>query len=82
MKVTIDIDWTPKEARAFFGQPDLEPFNAWLVEEMKQRYAANLEAMRPEELMRTWMDFGGQATEHLRRMMQTAGAGGTPPRTE
>jgi hypothetical protein len=72
MKVTIEIDWTPQEARTFFGQPDLEPFNAWLVEEMKSRYARNLDAMRPEELMRNWMSFGGQATEQFRRMMETA----------
>lgn len=72
MKVTIEIDWTPQEARAFFGQPDLEPFNSWLVDEMKSRYARNLDAMRPEEVMRNWMSFGGQATEQFRRMMDNA----------
>ena len=85
MKVTVNIDCTPQEARTFFGQPDLEPFNAWLVEEMKARYAQNLEAMRPEEMMKTWMSFGGQSMEQFRKMMETgmgAAAAGTAPRSE
>ncbi|HEX8233960.1 MAG TPA: DUF6489 family protein [Caulobacteraceae bacterium] len=75
MKLNITIDCTPQEARTFFGQPDLEAYNAWLVEEMKARTARNLDAMRPEELMRTWVDFGGQAAEQFRRMMEATTAG-------
>ena len=88
MKVTVNIDCTPQEARTFFGQPDLEPFNAWLVEEMRSRYAQNLDAMRPEEMMKTWMSFGGQSMDQVRKMMEAgmgaAGstAGGTATRSE
>jgi hypothetical protein len=81
MKVTVNIDCTPQEARAFFGQPDLETFNAWLVEEMRSRYAQNLDAMRPEEMMKAWMSFGGQSMDQFRRMMETA-ASGAAPRSE
>ena len=83
MKVTVNVDCTPQEARTFFGQPDLEAFNAWLVEEMKARYAANLDAVRPEELMKTWMSFGGQSMDQFRKLMENAAAGaGGAPRSE
>ncbi len=72
MKVHIEIDCTPKEARAFFGQPDVEAFNAWLLDQMKARLAQNLEMMKPEELMKGWMAFGGQAQEQFRRFMEAA----------
>ena len=88
MKVTVNVDCTPQEARTFFGQPDLEPFNAWLVEEMRSRYAQHLESMRPEEMMKAWMSFGGQSMDQFRKMMETgmggaaSTAGGAATRSE
>ncbi len=37
MKVTIDIDCTPQEARAFMGLPDVAPLNDHIVAEMQKR---------------------------------------------
>ena len=79
MKVTIDIDCTPQEARAFFGQPDVEGFNAWMMEQMRARFEQNMEMLKPEELMKGWMAFGGQAQEQFRRFMEAA-AGAAQPR--
>jgi hypothetical protein len=76
MKVTIEIDCTPHEARAFLGQPDVEAFNEWLVGQMKTRFAENMELMKPEEMMKGWMTLGGQAQDAMRRFMETAAAAG------
>ena len=76
MKVTMEVDCTPQEARAFFGQPDVEEFNAWMIEQMKARVAQNMEMLRPEEMMKGWMAFGGQAQEQFRRFMEAAGGAG------
>ena len=78
MKVTIEIDCTPQEARAFLGQPDVEPFNAWMMEQMKARYTENMELMKPEEMMKGWMALGGQAQDAMRRFMETAAAAAAP----
>lgn len=78
MKVTIEIDCTPQEARTFLGQPDVEAFNDWLVEQMKGRFAENMELMKPEEMMKGWMTFGGQAQDAMRRFMETATAASGP----
>ena len=37
MKITIDIDCTPQEVRAFFGLPHVEPMQDALVAKMQER---------------------------------------------
>ena len=72
MKVTVDIDCTPAEARAFLGLPDVTPLNEALVTEMQERMKANVAAMQPEELMKAWTSFGLQAQDQFRRLMEAA----------
>ena len=37
MKINVEVDCTPAEARAFLGLPDVAPLNEALVAEMQQR---------------------------------------------
>ena len=76
MKVKIEVECTPLEARAFLGLPDVTPLNEHLVEEMKRRVDENMTRLKPEELMRTWMNLGGQAQEQFRKLMTTAATAG------
>jgi len=78
MKMTIEVDCTPQEARAFLGQPDVEAFNDWLMEQMKRRFEQNMELLKPEEMMKGWMAVGGQAQDAMRRFMETAAAASAP----
>jgi hypothetical protein len=75
MKVTIDIDCSAAEARQFLGLPDVAPLNDFLVSEMQRRMQSNLDMMKPEELLKSWMAFGGQATEQFRQLMSAAAKG-------
>ena len=77
MKARIEIDCTPQEARAFLGQPDVEGLNAWIVDQMKARFEQNMEMLKPEEMLKGWMAFGGQAQEQFRRFMEAAAGAGT-----
>jgi hypothetical protein len=79
MKVTVEVDCTPAEARAFMGLPDVEPLNDHLVSEMKRRMDENITAMQPEELMKTWTSFGLQAQDQFRKLMETAVGGTSKP---
>ena len=72
MKVTVDIECTPVEARTFLGLPDISGLNDHLVEQMKTRMDENMSALQPDELMKTWMAFGGQAQEGFMKMMTNA----------
>ncbi len=55
MKITVDIDCTPEEARAFFGLPDVQPMQERLMREIEEQMRANLRAMQPEEMLRVWL---------------------------
>ncbi len=79
MKVTIEIDCTPVEARAFMGLPDVTALNEHIVGEMKNRVTANMAMIAPDELMKTWMAFGGQAQEGFMKLMTQASAFGMKP---
>jgi hypothetical protein len=81
MKVTVEVECTPVEARNFLGLPDVTPLNEHLVEEMRKRFESNAAMLQPEELMRNWMAFGGQAQEQFMKLMAAAtgaGLGGKP----
>ncbi len=55
MKVTIDIDCTPLEARQFFGLPDVQPMQAAVMDAMEKRLLKEMENYSPEKLFETWM---------------------------
>lgn len=77
MKVSLEVDCTPQEARVFLGLPDVVTLNDHMVQEMKKRLETNMALVSPDELMRNWMSFGGQATEQFRKLMTAATSGAT-----
>ena len=79
MKMTIEVDCTPEEARRFLGLPDVSALNDTLVAEMGKRVEANMQLLNPEEFMKNWMTFGAGAQDQFRRMME-AGLGGAKPK--
>ena len=81
MKISIDIDCTPEEARAFLGLPDVRPMQDAMIAQIQERMAANLAAMDPETLIKTWMPMGVQGLEQMQKafwsqMSQAAGSTG------
>ena len=59
MKVNIEMDMTPQEARAFMGLPDVAPLQKEMMEEMRARMKAAFDAGDPEAMMQAWMPFVG-----------------------
>ena len=55
MKVTVNIDCTPAEARAFFGLPDVQPMQTALMKDLEDRLRKNIQAMDPETMFKTWL---------------------------
>ena len=54
MKITMNIDCTPEEARSFLGLPDLKPMQEKLIQEMQERLMASMQAADPQELLKSW----------------------------
>jgi hypothetical protein len=76
MKVSINIDCTPEEARLFLGLPDVEPMNEAMMAEMTQRMRQAMQAMDPETVLKTWMPASVQGWEQMQKMFWNQMAAG------
>lgn len=78
MKVSIDIDCTPEEARAFLGLPQVAPMQEAVMEKLQQQILQNLAAMDPESLLKTVMPAGLEGWEQMQKMFwsKVGGAAG------
>ncbi len=72
MKLNIEIDMTPEEARRVMGLPDLGPLQAAVLAEMEKRMHKALDAADPEAMVKAWMAPGIQGWEVFNRLFQEA----------
>jgi hypothetical protein len=79
MKINVEIDCTPEEARRFFGLPDLQPMQQAVMEKVQQQALEAVEALSPEALLRQWAPMMPQTPEQLRAAMQAMMGAFTPP---
>ena len=68
MKITINVDCTPEEARHFFGLPDVKPMQDALMQQIQDRMSANLQAMEPEAMLKTWLPASLQGFEQMQKI--------------
>jgi hypothetical protein len=80
MKVTVDIDCTPEEARSFFGLPNVAPMQDVLMKKIEERMIANLDAMTPEAMLKSWLPAGVQGMEQLQSIFWQSLQGNKPPK--
>jgi len=55
MKINLEIDCTPDEARRFFGLPDVAPMQEMVMAKLQERMMQAVDATAPETLMRAWV---------------------------
>ncbi|HEX2580749.1 MAG TPA: DUF6489 family protein [Dongiaceae bacterium] len=58
MKVTINIECTPEEARSFMGLPDFSELHATVVREMQGQMEKAMRTMDPDQFMKYWVSPG------------------------
>lgn len=58
MKISIDIDCTPIEARTFLGLPDVTPLQDAALAQMKTHLDAAAKTMSPDSVMKTLFTLG------------------------
>jgi hypothetical protein len=78
MKISLDIDCTPEELRGFFGLPDVKPMHEQLMKEVEERMRANLKALDPETMLKTWLPAGLKGFDQLQEMFLNQMAGRSP----
>ncbi|MFC4271653.1 hypothetical protein GQF03_17185 [Sneathiella chungangensis] len=68
MKITVDIDCTPQEARTFLGLPEVEKMQEAVMKELQAKMLDNIANLDPENMMKTWLPVGVQSLEQMQKM--------------
>ncbi|NNE85609.1 MAG: hypothetical protein HKN28_16720 [Alphaproteobacteria bacterium] len=68
MKITVDIDCTPEEARQLMGLPDVSDMQQEVVDEIRKRLLAGLDAMDPQAMLQGWNPAGTEGWEQIQKM--------------
>ena len=68
MKVTVNVECTPEEARAFMGLPDVQPMQEALMKQLQDQLSSNISNMKPEAMISTWLPASMQGAEQLQKM--------------
>ncbi len=71
MKIKIDVECTPEEARVFMGLPDVKPMQEALMGQMTGRLESAMKAMEPETILRQW--FTGAGWDQMQKFWSLAG---------
>jgi len=80
MKITMNIDCTPEEARAFLGLPDVEPLQEEMLREVQKRLSETLKATAPEAILKTWLPATLKGYEQLQEIFLAQLAGTPKPK--
>jgi hypothetical protein len=78
MKVTIDIDCTPEEARQFLGLPNLDKAHQAAMEAMVARMRDAVGEFDADALLKSWVSGGTKSLEEIQKSFWAgfSGAGG------
>lgn len=63
MKVNIEVDCTPDEARRFLGLPDVAPMQQTVMAAMERRLVDAISSTDTQKLMEQWMPLGMKGIE-------------------
>jgi hypothetical protein len=74
MKVSVDVDCTPEEARRFMGLPDLTPVHQAYVEKLQQAVSDGVTPVAVAEMMKSWGPMTEAGMSMWRQMFEQAGA--------
>lgn len=79
MKITINVDCTPEEARRYMGLPDVAPLQEAMLKEMQEKMLAYTNSVQPPEMMKAWLPMGVDGWLDLQKKFwtqMTSAAGG------
>lgn len=77
MKITVDVDCTPEEARRFMGLPDMTAIHEAYIDKMRKMIDEGVTPDALESMMRSWMPMGEAGMNLWRTMFDQIGRAGT-----
>ncbi|MFO1128913.1 MAG: DUF6489 family protein [Rhodospirillales bacterium] len=76
MKIHMDVDLTPEEARVLFGLPDVQPMQKALMGEIENRLKKSMQAMDPDALVKMWLPASLSGLEQWQKFVWSRLTGG------
>jgi hypothetical protein len=80
MKITVDVDATPKELREFLGMPDVQPLQDEMLEQLRAHLHTGTGAFDPAVALKPLLAGNLQSVETWQKALWTAFAKGMQPR--
>ncbi len=69
MKIHVDVDLTPEEARTLLGLPDVKPMQQAMMADIEARMKKTLGSMEPDALFKTWLPAGIQSLDQWQKFI-------------
>nr|VFK47742.1 MAG: hypothetical protein BECKTC1821E_GA0114239_10928 [Candidatus Kentron sp. TC]VFK50251.1 MAG: hypothetical protein BECKTC1821D_GA0114238_10969 [Candidatus Kentron sp. TC]VFK63272.1 MAG: hypothetical protein BECKTC1821F_GA0114240_10908 [Candidatus Kentron sp. TC] len=70
MKITIDVDVTPRELRSFFGLPDIKPLQDEMLERIQDKMSASVENFDVLSLMKPMLPGHMQSLDVMQKVFR------------
>ena len=77
MKINVEVDCTPEEARRVMGLPDLTPLHDQYVSAMGDMMDPKAHPELLEQMLKSWAPMGEGAMAFWRRMFEAGNGGST-----
>lgn len=75
MKITVNIDCTPEEAREFLGFPNIQLMQEKVMKQLEDNLLAGIAGMSPDAILRNWMSFNPEQIGDMFKMFGGLGGG-------
>ncbi|HEX3666057.1 MAG TPA: DUF6489 family protein [Rhizomicrobium sp.] len=74
MKINIELDMSPEEARRLMGLPDVTALQNEMLDEMRKRMKAAVDTSDPQAMLRAWMPVGAEGLEQFQKFLWDSAA--------
>jgi hypothetical protein len=68
VRINVNIDCTPDEARAFLGLPNVKPMQEAMMARMQRQMLDAAAAMSPDAVLKMWFQSTPQNPDQIRDM--------------
>jgi len=76
MKITIDVDLTPAEAREMLGMPNIQKVQEAFLKQIEKKMTDEIKNLSPEKIMKSWMSGASTNMDWLPGMLSGFASGG------
>ena len=75
MKITMDIECSPEEARRLMGLPDMGPIHDIYLDKLKETMSQGLTPETMDRMIKTWTPMGEVGMNAWRQMIEQLSGG-------